>query len=127
LSVETEPKGIAACWSYGIAIVGAFLIVAALACIMHKATAPAPLGEDRVKVRRDALKDLRASNAEVLNNYGWQDPAKGLVRLPISQAMTMFEQQWRANPAAARSNLMARADVAAAPPPKVPEKPSVFE
>jgi hypothetical protein len=70
---------------------------------------------------------LRAAEAEALNNTAWLDQPKGIVRLRIEDAMKMVEQEWGHNPAAARSNLMARVEKATAPPPKVPEKPSQFE
>ena len=109
-----------------IAILGCFLIIAALVWAMHHYTQPPPLGEDRVAVRKKALAELRAAEAEGLNTYGWVDQAKGVVRLPIAEAMKMTLLEWQ-NPAAARSNLIARVEKATAAPPKAPEKPSPFE
>jgi len=40
--------------------------------------------------------------------------------------MQITEREWQ-NPAAARSNLMARVEKAAAPAPQAPAKPSPFE
>jgi ribosomal protein L15E len=71
--------------------------------------------------------ELRAAETEALNTTGWVDPAKGLVRLRIEDAMRWVESEWGRNPAAARSNLMTRVDKATALPPKQPEKPSQFE
>jgi hypothetical protein len=112
-----------------LAIAGTFLIVAALVGIMRKYTQPAPLGAARIQERKKDLAEIQAANAEALNNYGWQDQAKGLVRLKIAEAMRLTVQEYQI-PAAARSNLIARADKAFAPPPpapKVPEKPNPFE
>jgi len=112
-----------------LAIAGTFLIVAALVYVIRQYTQPAPLGQTRIQERKKALADLQAANADVLNNYAWQDQAKGLVRLKIAEAMRLTVQEYQ-NPAAARSNLTARADKAFAPPPpapKVPEKPNPFE
>jgi len=61
-----------------------------------------------------------------LNSYGWLDQSKGIVRLPISEAMKLALRDWQ-NPAAGRSNLIARVEKATALPPKTPEKPSQFE
>ena len=72
-----------------------------------------------------ALTELRAYESEQLNNVGWVDPAKGIVRLRIEDAMKIVEQQWGKNPAAARSNLISRVEAANPPPPK--PAPSVFE
>lgn len=110
--------------AYALAILGAFLIVAALVWAMRHYTQPAPLNANRAAERAKALAEIRAAEADALNNVGWIDPAKGLVRLPIAEAMKLVERDWQ-NPAAARSNLIARVDKANPPPP--PPKPSVFE
>jgi hypothetical protein len=106
--------------AYIAAVLGAFLIVAALVWITYRYTRPEPLGEDRAEVRRKALAELRAANEEILHNpgYVWQDPAKGVVRLPIDRAMELSLKLWQ-NPAAARSNLITRVEkaTAVAPPP----------
>ena len=115
----------AAC-GYVAAVFGAFLIVAGLVWVMFSYTHPAPLGEDRAAARRKALTDLRASNADVLYspNYVWMPgvpPANHIVRMPIDRAMELSLKLWQ-NPAAARSNLLSRAEKATAvPPPQVLE------
>jgi hypothetical protein len=80
-----------------------------------------------VAVRTKALAELRAAEAQALNNVGWVDPAKNIVRLRIEDAMTIVERDWGQNPAAARSNLITRVEKATAAPPKAPQKPSEFE
>jgi hypothetical protein len=112
-------------WPYVVAILGAFLIVGFLVWVMYEYTQPAPLGQNRAAERAKALTELRAYESEQLNNAGWIDPAKGLVRLRITDAMRIVEQQWGKDPAAARSNLVARVEAANPPPPK--PAPSVFE
>jgi hypothetical protein len=114
------------CLAYAAGILGSFLILAALAWAIHKYTQPAPLGEDRAAARSKALAEMRAAEADALNNTAWIDPAKGIVRLRVVDAMRLVERDWQ-NPAAARSNLIARVEKATAPPPKAPEKPSAFE
>jgi len=110
---------------YTLTIIGAFLIVGFLVLVMYKFTQPPPLGQSRAAERAKALVDLRAYEAEQLNNAGWIDPAKGLVRLRIEDAMKIVEQQWGKAPDAARSNLISRVEAANPPPPK--PAPSVFE
>ncbi|HTI97279.1 MAG TPA: hypothetical protein VL527_00140 [Dongiaceae bacterium] len=119
------------CWScrgalYGGVFLAALLIVGVLVWAMIHYTQPAPLTEDRVALRKKNLAELQAVNAEALNNYGWVDQSKGVVRLPIAVAMQIALAEWQ-NPAAARSNLIARVEKATALPPKAPEKPSPFE
>jgi hypothetical protein len=109
-----------------IGALGSFLIVAALVWAMRHYTQPPPLGEDRVALRKKALAELRAAEAEELNTYSWLDQGKGVVRLPIAEAKKLALRDWQ-NPAAARSNLIARVEKATALPPKAPEKPNPFE
>ncbi len=108
----------AAIAAYSTAVIGAFLIMAGLVWVMIHYTRPAPLGEDRAAVRRKALVELRASNADVLDNpnYAWQDAGKGVVRMPIKQAVELSLKLWQ-NPVSARSNLIARVEKATAVPP----------
>jgi hypothetical protein len=112
--------------AYLIGILGSLLIVAALVWAMQRYTQPPPLGEDRVVVRKKALADLRAAEASELKSYGWVDQAKGVVRMPIAEAMKLTLRDWQ-DPAAARSNLIARVEKATAVPPAAPAKPSAFE
>lgn len=112
--------------AYLIGILGSFLIVAALVWAMQRYTQPSPLGEDRVALRKKALADLRATEASELTSYGWVDQGKGVVRLPIAEAMKLALRDWQ-NPAAARSNLVARVEKATAVPAPAPAKPSAFE
>ena len=112
--------------AYLTGILGSLLIVAALVWAMQRYTQPPPLGEDRIAVRKKALADLRATEASELESYGWVDQTKGVVRLPINEAMKLALREWQ-NPAAARSNLIARVEKATAVPPAAPAKPSPFE
>lgn len=112
--------------AYLAAIVGAFLIVGALVWAMHHYTQPPPLGENRAAVRKKALAEMRQTDASELSSYGWVDQAKGVVRLPISEAMKITLREWQ-NPAAARSNLIARVEKATAVPPPPKAAPNPFE
>jgi hypothetical protein len=100
-------------WPTAVAVLGACLIFVALVWAMKRYTQPAPLGQDRAAVRAKNLAELRAADAEALNNAGWVDPVKGIVRLPIAEAMKLAERLWQ-NPSQARSNLVARVEKATA-------------
>jgi len=113
-------------WAYGLAIVGTFLIVAALVGVMRRHSQPPPIDAKRVAEREKALADLRQAEALALNTPDWIDQAKGIVRLPITNAMEMVLRDWQ-NPAAAKSNLVARVEKATFVPPPPPQKPSEFE
>src|SRR2546428_12528263 len=120
--MNAQPARERATLAYLIGILGTFLIVAALVWAMHHYTQPPPPGQDRASERAKALAELRAAETEALNNTAWLDQGKGLVRLRIEDAMKLVEREWR-NPAAARSNLIARvekANPAPAPPPPNP-------
>ena len=112
--------------AYVVSVLGALLIVAALVWAMQRYTQPPPLGVDRVAERKKALAELRAAEASELTTYGWVDQTKGVVRLPIAEAIKLSLREWQ-NPAAARSNLIARVEKATAAPPAAPAKPSAFE
>jgi hypothetical protein len=114
-------------WAATVGILAAFLLVGVLVWAIHSRTEPAPLGADKAAARAKALAELRAAEAEALGSPAWIDRAKGIVRLPIDQAMMLVERDWGRNPAAARSNLIARVEKATAAPPKAPEKPSPWE
>ncbi len=114
-------------WTYALAVVGACLIFLALVLVTRNYTQPAPAVDAARKAERaKALAELRAAEAEALNHVAWIDQPKGLVRLPITEAMKLAEREWQ-NPAQARSNLIARVEKATALPPKPPEAPSPFE
>lgn len=114
-------------WPTVVAVLAACLIFAALVWQMKKYTQPAPAVDQARKAERaKARAELTAAETEALNNAGWIDQTKGLVRLPIAEALKIAEREWQ-NPAQARSNLIARVEKANYVPPKAPEKPSAFE
>ncbi len=113
--------------AYVAGILGSFLVFAGLVWVMRHYTQPVSVNQTKVADRYKNLQELNAANADLLNNYAWQDQAKGLVRLPIARSMELTVQEWQDDPAVARSNLIARIEKATAPPPKAPEKPSEFE
>jgi hypothetical protein len=39
------------------------------------------------------LKEFRASEEAILNNYSWIDPEKGIVRIPVSRAMELVAKE----------------------------------
>jgi hypothetical protein len=88
-------------------------------------TVPA-VDADRGAERSKALAEMRAAEEQALNTAAVIDAGHGTVRLPVEVAMQLAAQAWK-DPAAARANLNARAEKAAAELPKAPEKPSAFE
>jgi hypothetical protein len=123
MNLETTEKPV---WHFGILFVGACLLFVALVVLVKFSVAVPAIDADRAAVRSQALSDIRATEATALTTPGWVDQDRGIVRLPIETALQIFESAAQ-NPAAARANLIARAEKAAAPLPKVAPKPSAFE
>jgi len=105
------------------AVVIVCLIFAALVWKTRQYTTPPALGAERAAERAKALAELRAAETDALQNVGWIDQSKGLVRIPIAEAMKLTEKQWQ-NPAQARAELKARVQKAFYVP---PPPPSEFE
>jgi hypothetical protein len=124
--MNAEPVRQRATTAWVVGILGSFLIIAALVWAMRHYTKP-PSVEDRAAFRAKALAELRAAEAEALTTPAWVDKNKGIVRLPIEDAMKLVEREWARDPGALRTNLVARVEKATAAPPKAPEKPSQFE
>jgi hypothetical protein len=112
--------------AYIAGFLGTFLIVALLVWLMQSYTQAPSISATRAAERMQILSDFKAANAALVEAYNWQDPPKGFVRVPIERAKELVLAEWQ-DPLAARSNLMARAAIEFAPPPKVPEKKSVYE
>ena len=93
---------------------------------MIRYTTPAPLGGERAAARAKDNAEIRATGADALNNYGWVDQTKGIVRLPISEAMKVTVQGYK-NAGEFRSNMLARLEKATAAGPKPPEKKNEYE
>lgn len=113
--------------AYTIAILGAFLIVAALVWAMRHYTQVQPLNANRAAERAKAFAEMRAAETDAVNNVAWIDQGKGIVRLRVEDAVKIVEQQWGKDPVAARKDLIARVEKATAVPPAAPAQPSQFE
>jgi hypothetical protein len=81
---------------------------------------------DRGAAISKALFEIRTNEVASLNNIGWADKPRSIVRLPIGTAMQMTERNWQ-NPAAARADLIAREEKASLPAPKVAPKTNAAE
>jgi len=113
-------------WVGILAAIGGCLIFAFLVFKMREYTTPAPLGAERAAERAKARAEFKALDAESLATAGWVDQGKGLVRLPIDDALVLWENKSR-DPASARKELIERATKAAEVPPPPPPEPSPFE
>jgi len=102
-------------------------VIFAVLAVGVKLTQQAPaVDADRGTERAKDLAEIRVTEDQALKNAAVLDAQRGIFRLPIDQAMQQVVQAG-SNPAAARADLKARAEKAAAELPKAPEKPSAFE
>ncbi|HEY5296906.1 MAG TPA: hypothetical protein VIK59_03185 [Verrucomicrobiae bacterium] len=111
------------------AVVGfmaASVIFIALVVIVKFSVKVPAIDADRAATISKALFEIRTNEIASLNNTGWVDQQRGIVRLPIDTAIQMVERNWQ-NPMNARADLISRAEKANAPLPKQPAKPNPFE
>jgi hypothetical protein len=113
-------------WPVGLGFLVVCFLFAALAVKVRWSTPVPAIDADRAAVRSKALAEIRAAEAQTLNQAGWIDQSRGLVRLPIELAMQITEREWQ-NPAAARSNLTARAEKTAVPAAPAATQPGVLK
>lgn len=113
-------------WHSGVNyVIAAFLFVALAAIVRFSVLAP-PIDAAAAAVRSKDLADLRAAEAAALASPAWVDHDRGIVRLPIETAIQIYQSEAR-DPAAARADLIARAQKASAPLPQKPAAPNPFE
>jgi hypothetical protein len=123
MNADPNPKLV---WHFGINYAAACLLFVVIVAAAKLCIAVPGIDADRASVRSKDLAEIRAAEDAALTTPGWVDQDRGLVRLPIAQAIQIYEKAAQ-NPDAARADLRARAEKAAAPPPKTTPKPSAFE
>ena len=106
-------------------IAGSVIFAVLVVAVKFLVNVPA-IDADRGAVVSKALFDMRTNEVASLNNIGWADKPRSIVRLPVEMAIQMTERNWQ-NPVQARADLIARAENAAKPAPKVAPKPNPAE
>jgi hypothetical protein len=99
----------------------AVVLFAGIAAVAKVSLCPPAIDADAAANRYKALAEIRIAEEKSLTTSGVIDGQRGIVRLPIEDAIKLAAQKWQ-NPAAARADLNARAEKAAAP-----VKPVSFE
>lgn len=102
-----------------IAVAGALTLVGGLAWMVSQKTQAPGIDLERAQLRASNLVELQAENQAAMTRYGWVDARRGIVRLPVSRALELAVVLWQ-DPAAGRSNLLARLEKATAKPPAQP-------
>jgi hypothetical protein len=99
---------------YIVTILATFLLMGFLVKQMVRVTQPAPVDAQRAAARAKDNADIRAGGADGAKMWGYVDPAKGIVRMPLDDAMKLTVQGYQ-NGGAFRSNLLERVEKASAP------------
>jgi hypothetical protein len=99
---------------YGIVIAACFLMMFYIVRGMYRQNNPGRVNSARAAERIKVRNELREKTFAALLQGGMVDTNKGIFRIPIARAMQMTVEAYQ-DPEAARSNLIARAQKAAAP------------
>jgi hypothetical protein len=106
-------------------VIVSFIFLVLVAIAKHSVQVPA-VDADRTGTIASQLMMIRSNEVVSLNNPGWVDKTRGIVRLPLDTALQLTVEEWQ-NPAQARADLLARSKKATAPVAVAPPKPSQFE
>ena len=79
-------------------IIASLIFIALVAVVKFSVLVPA-IDADRAAAISKALFEINTNEVALLNNAGWIDQSRGIVRLPIEKAMQATLQAWQ-NPAA---------------------------
>ena len=109
-----------------VGVLGLLLIPYALVKTLQHYTRPVPVDAARIEERWKALAEQQAADGAQLAEFGWLDRKRGIVRLPITNAMECVRLESR-DPAAARTNLLNRLEKATAPMAVPPAPANPFE
>ena len=109
-----------------IAFIVASVVFAVLVVAVKLLVNVPAIDADRAAIISNVFVEMHTNEIASLENVGWVDQQRGIVRLPIETALQLAEREWK-NPAQARADLIARAENAAKPAPKVAPKPNPAE
>jgi hypothetical protein len=108
---------------YGVVVLAGFFLMYLLVRGMYHEHPTPTINADRAQLRKKTRLEITAKANDALNNAGWVDQNKKIVRLPIARAMELTIERYK-QPEASHSNLVARVQKATAP---APAQPSPFE
>ena len=111
----------------GLAVIGGgAAALAVVAWLAWRFASPPDLAAERTALRMKARAELTAAETELLTTCGWMDRTRGIVHIPVDEALKLSERLAQ-NPAAARSNLLERLAKATTPGPRPPSRPGQYE
>jgi len=100
-----------------IAILATFLLMVFLVRQMTKVAQPASVGAARGLERALENAKIRADGITASQDWGYVDQTRGIVRLPLEEAIKLTVQGYQ-KPEAFRTDVLARMEKASVPPPK---------
>ena len=106
-------------------VIASFIIMALVVIVKYSVAVPA-IDADRDAAIHQSLMEIRSNEVVSLDNPGWIDRQRGIVRLPIDTALRLAAQEWR-DPARARADLLKREQKATAPVAPPAAQPNPFE
>ena len=106
-------------------IIASVIFAVLVVIVKFSANVPA-IDADRAAAISKAHFEIHTNEIASLNNAGWIDKPRGIVRLPIATALQIAAREWQ-NPAQARADLISRQENASKPAPVAPAKPNPFE
>ena len=77
----------------GLGILGSFAIFLFILFVAYLPNRSQSIDEGVVSERRTRLAELQAREKELTTAYGWIDPGKGVVRIPVKRAKELILQE----------------------------------
>jgi len=117
-------------WALSVAgVLGSLVIVVAVLGVSYLNTRPkAAVDAQIVADRQQKLADVQAKETQLYNNYSWVDQTKGIVRIPVPEAMRLtaiqLGQATKGKPSAPARLSLAASPAAMTPPPPPPSAPA---
>jgi pyridoxine/pyridoxamine 5'-phosphate oxidase len=111
-------------------VVGSIVIIMAVLAVAYWSSRPAQTVDQEIVAERTAnLSDVQAKQADLYNNYSWVDQKKGIIRIPVKDAMGLIaaqlDQATRDKPAAPARMTLAASPAGFTPPaPPAPAAPA---
>lgn len=75
-------------------ILGTFLLFLLIVFIAYLPNRPGPVDTQQVEDRKAKLADYRAKVDKDIDSYGWVNQPKGVVRIPVSEAMKLTVRRY---------------------------------
>ncbi|MEM0967100.1 MAG: hypothetical protein AAGJ81_13220 [Verrucomicrobiota bacterium] len=76
----------------GIGFILLFLLILWLAYIPYR---PEPISEVLAETRKENLREIQNASAETTTTYGVVNPAEGVYRIPVEEAMKITVEEYR--------------------------------